>query len=259
MKLKTLGCSILVALAVAVIGSVGCSSGTSTLAQNPEGTSPPPKYYPINPNRTEPNPVSDFLYEINGNSVTITKYIGGDGDIVIPAEIDGKNVTSIGYEAFYKCVRLTTVKISDGVINIGTDTYDPYTCDYGAFRGCYNLVSVKMPDSVTVIGNSTFAGCENLSDITLPRELIAIGEHAFAACDSLTDLVIPDGTTSIGYSAFWGCRNLTSLTIPSSVANIGEHIHIPAFESCEKLIITCPRDSFIHEYCLLHKIPTLLI
>ncbi len=40
----------------------------------------------------------DYEYEVNedGNSVTITKYTGGGGDVTIPSEIDGKKVTELG-------------------------------------------------------------------------------------------------------------------------------------------------------------------
>ena len=41
----------------------------------------------------------DFEYTIN-NNVTISKYIGEGGDVVIPSIIDDKKVTGIGHFAF---------------------------------------------------------------------------------------------------------------------------------------------------------------
>ncbi len=64
----------------------------------------------------------DFKYEVNedGNSVEITGYAGSGGDIVIPAEIDGKEVTSIRWAAFYGCSGITGMMvIPDSVTSIG--------------------------------------------------------------------------------------------------------------------------------------------
>ena len=62
-----------------------------------------------------------YTYQVNedGNSVTVTDYIGTDSDIEIPSEIDGKSVTSIGYWGFSGCDSLTGVTIPASVTRIG--------------------------------------------------------------------------------------------------------------------------------------------
>ena len=60
---------------------------------------------------------------------------------------------SIGDSAFYKCSRLTSVIIPEGVTSIG---------DW-AFRDCSGLTSVTIPDSVTSIGYCAFDECDNLT------------------------------------------------------------------------------------------------
>lgn len=58
----------------------------------------------------------DYGYEIlDDGTVTITGYTGSETEIVIPSEIEGKSVTSIGDWAFYSCTGLTSVTISDSV------------------------------------------------------------------------------------------------------------------------------------------------
>lgn len=134
---------------------------------------------------------------INYNLYTDTKTAGVTksnvtGDIVIPEKItvDGVeySVTSIGYQAFYECKALTSVKMPS-VITIYAD----------AFNYCSNLTSVEMP-SVTTIGGSAFNFCSSLASVDMPL------------------------VTSIGSDAFFDCLNLTSVDIPS-VTSIGSVVH----------------------------------
>ena len=122
----------------------------------------------------------------------------------------GKNVTSIGAQAFYYCFSLASITIPDSVTSIGGS----------AFYYCFSLASITIPDSVTSIGGSTFAGCSSLASITIPDSVTSIGNQAFESCGSLASITIPDGVTSIGNSAFAGCVSLASITIPDSVTSI---------------------------------------
>lgn len=65
---------------------------------------------------------------------------------IIPAVIEGTEVTTIGKEAFYDCDSLTSVEIQEGITTIEED----------AFRDCDALSDVKIPDSVTSIGKDAF-------------------------------------------------------------------------------------------------------
>lgn len=77
---------------------------------------------------------------------TITR---GDKDVrhvIIPSEIEGVRVTSIGVDAFRQCKKLTSVTISEGVTRI----------EEGAFSICYALTEVIIPSSVTYINDYAF-------------------------------------------------------------------------------------------------------
>lgn len=83
-----------------------------------------------------------FEYEINeDDTVTITKYKGTSSDVTIPAEIGGKPVKSIGFEAFYWCNTLKSVIISEGVESIYWD----------AFTRCHFMNKILIPKSVTYV------------------------------------------------------------------------------------------------------------
>ena len=208
----------------------------------------------------------DFNYSVlDDGTVNITDYNGSAEKVVIPDTIDGKSVTSIGYEAFYGCASLTSVTIPKSVTKIS----------YNVFNGCTSLTAInvatenqnyvsvngvlynkdktvlicypagkkdknyKIPDSVTSIGYYAFSKCSNLTSITIPNGVKSIGNSAFYGCTSLTSITIPNSVTSIGDSAFYGCTSLTSITIPDSVTSIGES----AFEDCSSLTsITIPNS-----------------
>ena len=204
----------------------------------------------ISLNVTDP---SKFEYTISDGKVTITKYIGNDREVVVPDEIDGNPVTSIGYRAFYDCDSLTTIDISDSVTSIGN----------GAFMFCSSLTSINIPEGVTSIGGSAFEYCSSLTSIKIPDTVTEIYSYAFSYCDSLTSVTIPESvmfrgdhgafidcvnlktagpigsrsnyefgwTSEIPGLAFEGCSDLVSVDIPNSITSIGGS----AFLSCESL------------------------
>ncbi|MCL2678153.1 MAG: leucine-rich repeat protein [Clostridiales bacterium] len=172
---------------------------------------------------------ADFEYRVIGNSVTITKYIGPGGNVVIPAIIDNKSVTSIDYGAFKDCSSLTSVTIPNSVTSIGGF----------AFQDCSSLTSVTIPNSVTSIGGFAFDGCSSLISVTIPNGVTSIGNRAFQYCSGLTSITIPNSVTSIGDGAFSRCSGLTSITIPNSVTSISNRV----FQYCSGLTsITIPNS-----------------
>ncbi|AKB27731.1 Chitin binding protein [Methanosarcina siciliae T4/M] len=173
--------------------------------------------------KEQASPASDFTYTSDGSSITITKYIGSDDIVLIPAEIEGLPVTTIGTSAFYGCSALTTVTIPDSVTTIGTS----------AFQVCSALTTVSIPDSITTIGTSAFQDCSALTTVTIGSGVTTIGTSAFQDCSALTTVTIGSGVTTIGTSAFQDCSALTTVTIPDSVTTIGDS----AFCGCSGLTI----------------------
>lgn len=102
-------------------------------------------------------------FEREDGTLEITGYSGNDTELIVPAEIDGKCVASIGLGAFRGCNSLTKVELSEGVTSI-----------YGnVFNGCSSLRSIKLPSSLTYIDVYAFEDCN--SDLTL---LVYKGSYA---------------------------------------------------------------------------------
>lgn len=196
----------------------------------------------------------DFWYEVlEDGTVGITYYNGSDTDVVIPAEFDGKAVSSIEFEAFRECTSLNSIIIPNGVTRIGTS----------AFRECISLGNITVPESVTSIETAAFMYCSSLGSIVIPESVIYM-EDRFRACDNLTSIDVDEknlnyssvngdlfdkeqktllrcpqrktgeyqimkGITSIADYAFYNCMSLSSVLIPKGVTSIGEF----AFSGCE--------------------------
>ena len=195
---------------------------------------------------------NQFSYVTNNGTITITKFTGPGGVVVIPDTINGLPVTSIGATAFYQSFNLTNVTIPDSVTSIGSNAF--YNCtglisvtigtnvasigDW-AFGQCTSLAQFTIPASVTTIGELAFFYCTNLDNITIPDSVTTIGLGVFDGCLGLTNVTIGSGLTSIAEWTFSGCTNLANIIIPDNVTNIGDQ----AFESCEGLtIIDIPKS-----------------
>ncbi len=146
-------------------------------------------------------------------TVKITKYCGNDTSFVIPAEIDGKPVTSIGYRAFADSTLLTSITIPDSVKYI----------EMGAFASCTSLADIVLPASLITIDTEAFRNCTSLTSVTIPDGVTDIGSYAFASCSALTKISLPDSVVVIGDRAFFDCPLLKSVTVPASVTDIGEY------------------------------------
>lgn len=106
-----------------------------------------------------------ILYDVNNEELS------ADGSFVVP-----DSITKIGFQAFRKCYKLTSVTIPSSVTSIG---------EY-AFYYCTKLTSVKIGNGIKSIGNGAFNGCTSLASITFPNSIISIGLYAFEDCYSLT-------------------------------------------------------------------------
>lgn len=157
------------------------------------------------------------MVETGENTCTITGYSGRDVDVVIPAEIDGRQVTKIGEKAFYD-LKVTSVVIPEGVTEI----------EDRAFERCDKLTSVTIPETVAIIGAHAFENCSKLASVTIPASVTEIGDFAFNACMQLKSVEFAEGLQRIGEEAFNACH-MESISLPDSLTEIGRGAFINCY------------------------------
>lgn len=202
----------------------------------------------------------DFVYAVQGDgSAALIQYTGSGGPVVVPDELDGHPVSSIGTifmdteitsitlpgsireldgYAFYECKRLAEVNLSEGLLSIG---------DF-AFASCQALTRIDLPDSVTHIGRCAFSFCQGLSEVDLPASLTYLGSEAFSATN-LTSIVIPDGLTTIEDFTFTMCFDPLHMTVPASVTDIS-----PSAYQYRTVTMTVEPRSYAERYARVHGI-----
>ncbi len=206
----------------------------------------------------------DFTYSSTATAITITRYTGAGGAVVVPDTIAGLPVRAIQVRAFMDKTAITSVTIPNSVTFIGRQ----------AFSGCTRLTSVTIGNSVTRIEGNAFFGCTRLTRVAIGSSVTFIDRSVFDGCTGLLEIgveadnvayrsingvlfnkaatslllcpegkpgsyIIPNSVTSIGDDAFSGCVGLTSVTIPNSVTVI----EYWAFSGCTGLTsVTIPNS-----------------
>ena len=164
-----------------------------------------------------------FAYEDVEGGISITGYsIEGGLDVVIPSNINGKQVVSIGNDAFttrgVEPTGISTNKIEYNIQPLYNKKDNYEVVPLGTASDGLGITSVIIPNTVKIIGEGAFRH-NNLTSVEIPDTVISIGDYAFYF-NKLTSVTIPNSVISIGNSAFYG-NKLTSVTIPNSVTSIG--------------------------------------
>lgn len=107
-----------------------------------------------------------YSYTINSDdTITITGISENKKDIIIPSQYQGKIVKKIGDYAFWNNDCIESVKIDDGIEEIGVS----------AFEYCTSLNAVVLPENAYIYHNA-FRNCPKLMNIYIPRG-IKLEEH----------------------------------------------------------------------------------
>jgi len=168
--------------------------------------------------------------------------------LTIPAERNGRAVTTIAYRAFEGYSQIRDVLFPSSITTINA----------WAFYGMTSLINLNLPASLTAIEQFAFSGTTNLSFFTLdaanthfrvidqnlytadgamliqyaiarpatnfivPQSVTTIGAGAFYGAINLTAIILPNGLTEIADKAFFNNTNLATINIPNTINHIGE-------------------------------------
>ena len=196
-------------------------------------------------------PLADTLtyenlsYTIADSGIVIIDCDESATSVIIPEQIDGIPIVTIGDQAFWQCSKLTSITIPSSVIYIWPRAFigcnsltdlvvDPQNRNYIVEDDVLfditktNLVhcpttkigEYTIPDSVTAIGYYAFKGCNRLTSVTIPDSVTYIPDFVFDGCSGLTNITVPDSVTFLGQGVFKNCSGLTSVTLPNAITSI---------------------------------------
>nr|MBE6191566.1 DUF1566 domain-containing protein [Rikenellaceae bacterium] len=206
-------------------------------------------------------------YAFGGANIVSNTYKEGVGKLVFDAD-----VTTIGFNAFNNCTKLTSIHIPDTATSVedyafaGCTALAELNLGVGvqqigalALQGCTAIKTLKIPNSITSIASGAFSGCKfttvvlgdgltaisselfsgmtSLQSVLFGKNLKTIESKAFYNCSSLRLSTLPVGLTTIGTMAFSGCNAITQLTLPEGLTDLRND----AFASCTGLTnVTLP-------------------
>ncbi len=213
-------------------------ASTDTTATTPDKDTTDTKATTLTPVDTSANTISsdgdytdankfNWSTDDDGNATltgTNSNLTADDTDINIPPKITvtnkdtnastDYNVTAIGNAAFFSNQTINTVKINDGVTDIGDDAF-AYT----------KVTDVDLSNNKTLqnIGKQAFSS-DQIKQVQLPDSVETIGDSAFSYNNALTSVTLPANLQSIGYQAFAGNTKLSSVDFSkaTNLQNIGE-------------------------------------
>lgn len=176
----------------------------------------------------------NYQYKVlDDNTICISRYIGEEENVTIPAKINGLTVTTIGKGAF--------VLTGMGCLNIPASITDikPNAFKFSGF----NKIEVDKNNlNYTSINGVLFSKDKTVllaypkensaTSYIIPDGVKIIESTAFMGTSNLNSIVIPNGVTTIKENAFYLCSNLKNVSIPTSVKSIGEYAF--DFSACTK-------------------------
>lgn len=138
-----------------------------------------------------------FRYaSVRGESVSITGLSGNPDRLFVPSACEGRKVTEIAERAFANHPEITEIEIPDGICSIG---------NY-AFYNCVNLKKLTLTDSVRDYGDGVIRMCPSLREI----RIVMRNGYFRLVKDILSDtdaqlqitLQMEDGTARLVFPAF---------------------------------------------------------
>lgn len=153
------------------------------------------------------------IFFIDTEKISETAY---KGDLSIRKICIGKNVKSIGAEAFSMCSNLESIEVDENnkwfTSGNGCNAIIGKTSGI-LLVGCFKT---KIPESVSEIGPFAFCGQTKLKKITIPSHVHRVSAYAFDGCSDVIELKIEKGVEYIGENCFRNCTNFKTIYLPNT-------------------------------------------
>lgn len=122
----------------------------------------------------------------------------------------GKNVKSIGKNAFAGCSKLSNVKYDNAL----------ETVQKAAFKNCVSLKSASLGKNIKTLGKSAFAGCSKLSNVKAGNKLKKVYNYAFKDCKKLKKVSISSKNFKLYKYAFNGVKSKVTVKVSVSKSTV---------------------------------------
>lgn len=146
-----------------------------------------------------------------GKGIRITSYNGFESDrVIVPKEIDGYPVISIGENAFMNA------SFSELILPSSLKAILK-----NAFQGCTKLQHIDLPEGIEYLGGWCFSGA-GLKSIRIPDIIKVIPNCCFYDCKDMESVVLGNRIRELDLWAVKGCQKLEQINLPETVQVIGE-------------------------------------
>ena len=129
--------------------------------------------------------------------------------VIIPDEIMGLPVVSIGDKVFANNTNLTEIALPSNLVAVGEQ----------AFCRCENLTALSLPASVKLIGSQAFSFCPGLTEIRITADM-ELSLYALEDAVGLKSVYMEDGVVSNNISLS-GLTALTTVHLPQGEIRLG--------------------------------------
>nr|MCR4563630.1 leucine-rich repeat domain-containing protein [Clostridiales bacterium] len=203
----------------------------------------------------------DFYYRINDDdTIEIGRIVCTQPkDIVIPSEINGFPVKSLGSYVARFNDNVLSITVSEGISEIAQYCFTDAKCTHITLPSTLKSISehsfsntpceeIVIPEGVEYIAKDAMSNNNYVKHIVLPSTLKTIADYAFFNCLYLETVEIPEGVTRIGDFAFDACYCIKEITLPKSITHLGEWL----FANCwglKKLIVKSKAPVLPESFC----------
>lgn len=200
--------------------------------------------------------ISSFIYKERDDGTIEINYYQGENDgtaiVVIPAQINGKDVTKISQGAFTNA-NVKAVITGKNVSVIAGESFSSIKAEKilinGPVKELYENTFIlagasyiTLPDGLEIIGPNAFLGA-GIKEITIPASVKEIGGSSFSR--SLAEVVIIESNSvEIQTAAFAIMENLEKIYIPSGDIKFLKGV----FNKSDNVTIITPSGSTAEEY-----------